>query len=255
MGSPTSERSFGPKADSHVNRLTWDSDFFGFGIGEVDLRGMDEAGLAAADDQAREAGLRCLVARLDSAEVHLSALVQERGYQLVELATTFDLQPDEPLIPAPEGIDIVTATSADVPRLTELALLMARWSRFAADPRFGIEAAKRMQLAWLERSARNDDGVHSLLIAERDGEAISFIGHVAGSPPRVDAVGTTARGSGAARYLIQCARDGAGDQPLLGGPIAARNVPALRYVSHCGYRVASVDYVFHRWLDVPSDGA
>ncbi len=67
--------------------------------------------------------------------------------------------------------------------------------------------------------------------------------------PRVDAVGTTRRGSGAARYLVQEARAWAGDQALLGGPIAARNVPALRYVSHCSYRVCKVEYLYHRWLD------
>ena len=39
------------------------------------------------------------------------------------------------------------------------------------------------------------------------------------------------------------------DEALLGGPIAARNVPALRYVSHCFYRVCEVRYLYHRWLD------
>jgi hypothetical protein len=62
-------------------------------------------------------------------------------------------------------------------------------------------------------------------------------------------VGTTRRGSGAARFLIEGARGWAGDQALLGGPIMGRNVPALRYVSHCCYRVCEVRYQLHRWLD------
>ncbi|MEY2458765.1 MAG: hypothetical protein QOG30_595, partial [Acidimicrobiaceae bacterium] len=52
-----------------------------------------------------------------------------------------------------------------------------------------------------------------------------------------------------ARQLIEDARRWAGDRPLLGGPIAARNINALRYVSHCGYRVAEVRYLYHRWID------
>ena len=41
----------------------------------------------------------------------------------------------------------------------------------------------------------------------------------------------------------------AGDRPLLGGPIAARNIASLRYVSHCGYRPCQVEYLDHCWLD------
>ena len=51
------------------------------------------------------------------------------------------------------------------------------------------------------------------------------------------------------RSVSPYARAWAGEQPLLGGPIAARNVNALRYVSHCGYRVSSVRYLYHRWFD------
>ena len=88
-----------------------------------------------------------------------------------------------------------------------------------------------------------------MMVAEQDGEITAFIGRVSEPRHRVDAVGTTKRGSGAARRLIQEARWWAGDVPLLGGPIASRNVPALRYVSHCAYRVCEVRYLYHRWLD------
>ena len=91
-------------------------------------------------------------------------------------------------------------------------------------------------------------GQHSLVVAEVEGEIVAFIGRVH-EPRRVDAVGTSRRGSGAARYLIQTAREWAGDRPLLGGPIAARNIASLRYVSHCGYRPCQVEYLYHRWLD------
>lgn len=229
--------------------LDWDTAFFGFGIGEVDLGGCDPATLAAIDEEARAAGIRCLYGRLDPIEVETAMTVQEHGYRFVEAATMFDLHPSEPAIPKPEGVTVKVGTADDVERLSDMARTMADWSRYAADPRFGQDAARRMQLAWLERSARNEDGIHSLVIAERDGEAICFVGRVDGPQPRADGVGTTARGSGAARYLIQHIREWAGDRPLLGGPIAARNVAALRYVSHCAYRVTSVEYVYHRWLD------
>ena len=229
--------------------LPWDTEFFGFPIGTIDLTGLDDDALRTVDAEAREAGIRCLYGSLDWSEGDRLTEVQDHGYRFVDAATTFDLRPTEPEIPLPDGVTIRVGTVDDLDQVTDIALRMADWSRYAADPRFGVEQARRLQLAWLDRAARNDDGVHSMMVAEQDGEITAFIGRVSEPRHRVDAVGTTKRGSGAARRLIQEARWWAGDVPLLGGPIAARNVPALRYVSHCAYRVCEVRYLYHRWLD------
>ena len=231
--------------------LPWDSDFFGVPIGRVALDGADATGLTTVEAEARRLGIVCLYGSLDPIDAQATELVQQHGWRFVDAPTTFDLKLDEPPIPKPEGVRFRVGTVDDVPRVAHIARSMADWSRYAVDPRFGLAAARKLQDAWLDRAARAEDGVHSLMVAEDegDGEVVAFIGRVLTPSPRVDAVGTTRRGSGAARYLIEEARAWAGDQALLGGPIAARNVPALRYVSHCGYRVCRVEYVYHRWLD------
>ncbi len=229
--------------------LPWDTEFFGISIGTVDLTRLDDDAIRAVEEEARAAGIRCLYGSLDSDEGPRLTEVQDLGYRFVDAATTFDLHQAEPEIPMPEGVTIRVGTRDDVEQVAPIAVRMADWSRFAADRRFGLEAAQRLQRAWLDRAVSPDDDVHSLLVAEADGEIVSFIGRVSEPRPRVDAVGTTRRGSGAARRLIEEARTWAGDQSLLGGPIAARNVAALRYVSHCNYRVCEVRYLYHRWLD------
>ena len=55
----------------------------------------------------------------------------------------------------------------------------------------------------------------------------------------------TARGL---RVFPVSAASGEGTMPL-GGPIAARNVAALRFVGGCNYRPRRVRYIYHRWLD------
>lgn len=229
--------------------LPWDSEFFGIPIGTVELDGIDPAALAAVEAEAADAGIVCIYGSVDSADTAVIFAVQPMGWRFVDAATTFDLRKSEPPIARPEGVDFRVGTVDDIPAVEDIALKMADWSRYAVDPRFGIEPSRRLQRAWLERAARNEDGVHSLMVAEEDGDITAFIGRVATPHPRVDAVGTTRRGSGAARYLIEEARAWAGDVALLGGPIAARNVAALRYVSHCNYRVRDVRYLYHRWLD------
>lgn len=233
--------------------LAWDSDFFGTPIGSAALDGASAQDLHRLEGEALDQGIRCLYGTLDPADAQLTYLVQQHGWRFVEAATTFDLRTDEPPIAKPPDTDFRLGVPDDIPRVAHIVDQMAAWSRFAVDPRFGLEAAQRMQAAWLDRAARAETGQHSLMVAEIAGEIIAFIGRVH-EPARVDAVGTTTRGSGAARHLIQTAREWAGDQALLGGPIAARNVAALRYVSHCNYRVRKVEYVYHRWLDEDQRG-
>jgi dTDP-4-amino-4,6-dideoxy-D-galactose acyltransferase len=236
---------------ARVTPLPWDSDFFGVAIGRIELEGVDATAIAEAEDRARAAGLVCLYATVDPVDAVATHTLQTLGYRFVEAAQTFDLQLSEPPIPRPDGVEFRQGTVADVPRVIDIVEAMAPWSRFAVDPRFGIEASVRLQRAWLDRAVDEAEEDHSIVVAEsqEDGGIVAFIGRVRTPTPRVDAVGTTRRGSGAARHLIETARKWAGDQPLLGGPIAARNVNALRYVSHCAYRVCRTDYLYHRWLD------
>jgi len=65
----------------------------------------------------------------------------------------------------------------------------------------------------------------------------------------IDTISTLAVGAGAARLLVQVSRAWAGDGPLLGGPIAARNTTASCFVQTLGYRVSWTRYLYHRWLD------
>jgi dTDP-4-amino-4,6-dideoxy-D-galactose acyltransferase len=233
--------------------LPWDTEFFGTPIGSVDLAGADLESLARVEREAREAGIRCLYGRMDPVDAELSFGVQTMGWHFVEAAITLELRVDEPPIPQPADTTFRLGTPDDTHAVAPIVERMAPWSRFAVDPHFGADAARRMHAAWLARAVDPDVADHSIVVAEADGEVTAFIGR-SHRDWRVDAVGTTRPSSGAARYLIETAREWAGEQTLLGGPIAARNINSLRYVSHCGYRTHRVEYLFHRWLDEPGGG-
>jgi len=228
--------------------LPWDTDFFGVPIGRAELNAADAESLDHLEASARGAGISCLYGVLDPSGAAESVLLQARGWRFVEAAIVFDLPPDWPRLPKPDGVEVRAGSPADIPVLEPLAALMAPWSRYAVDPRFGLTAAQRMQSAWLERAARAETGQHSLTVAEAGGEIVAFLGHVH-EPPRLDAVGTTRGGSGAATYLMQLALEDAGGRTLLAGPIAARNVASMRYVYRSGFRPFQVEYLYHRWLD------
>jgi hypothetical protein len=230
-----------------IERLAWDSQFFGIPIGRVDLTGTTAESLRAIDAEARAQGIACLYGSLDPTDESAAHLVQSFGHRLVEVALTFERPPD-PFTPKPSSAEVRRGTVDDLPALEPAIKTLAPWSRYAADPRFGIDAARRMHEAWMERAARDTDE-RALYIAYDD-DGITGVATFVRSPvPRCDTKGVTKPSTGAADALMVAFFDWAGHGPTEAGPCAARNVAPLRYVERCGFRVSRVAYLFHRWLD------
>ncbi len=237
---------------SRIDLLEWDSDFFGVRIGRVSLDGAGPKELAGVDEEARDLGVQCLYGTLDASlasEVTTSYLAQRFGYRLVEVSQLF-ARPAGPYIPPkPTTASVRRGTLDDVVHLESAFDALAPWSRYGADPRFGHDAARRMHRAWVERAAREADE-RLLAIAEDESGIIGVSTNVWSPTPRVDFMGVTKPGSGAAQALMGALMDWAGDtRETQAGPCAARNIAVLRYVEGCGFRVSRVQYMFHRWLD------
>ena len=138
-------------------------------------------------------------------------------------------------------------TVDDVARLDAEIRTLAPWSRFGADPRFGLEAARRMHVAWVERAARDEDRM--LAITEDESGVTGLSTQVRSAIPRIDIMGVTKPGTGASYALMAAFVEWAGEGPIEAGPCAARNVGVLRFLEHCGFLMSSVRYLYHRWLD------
>jgi dTDP-4-amino-4,6-dideoxy-D-galactose acyltransferase len=235
----------------YVEHLAWDSDFFGFPIGRVNLDGATPEMLRAIDAEARDRGIRCLYGSLDPTQGHTPYLVQTFGHRLVEIALTFE-RPPGPFTPKPSSAVVRRGTPDDLTSLDPAVRTLAPWSRFGADPRFGSEAARRMHTAWVERAASAPEHDRMLAIAEDDSGVVGVSTHVRSPVPRVDFMGVTKPGTGASWALMAEFIDWAGAGTIEAGPCAARNIPPLRFLEHCGFAVNAVSYRYHRWLDETS---
>jgi hypothetical protein len=228
--------------------LTWDSEFFGVPIAHTDLTGATADTLRAIDAEARAEGIACLYGSLDPTDGTTAHLVQTFGHRLVEVALTFE-RPDLPFTPKASPTKVRRGMLEDLPALEPAIETLAPWSRFAADPRFGPDAAHRMHEAWMERAAGDDTDERALYIAYDD-DGITGVATFVRSPvPRVDTKGVTKLGTGAADALMVALFDWAGGGATEAGPCAARNVAPLRYLERCGFRVCRTRYLFHRWFD------
>jgi dTDP-4-amino-4,6-dideoxy-D-galactose acyltransferase len=230
-----------------VEPLAWDTDFFGFPIGRVSLDGATAETLHTIEAEARDLGIVCLYGALDPAEGDTAYLVQTFGHRLVEVAIAFG-RPAVPFTPKPTASTVRRGTPADMPQLEESIATLAVWSRFAADPRFGQEAARRMFHAWVERAAHDGDE-RMLLISEDDTGVTGLATHVRTPVPRVDLMGVITQGSGASWALLAGLVEWADGGPIEAGPCAARNIAPLRFLEHCGFSIVRTQYRFHRWLD------
>ena len=97
-----------------------------------------------------------LYAELDAADITGLARAQRAGYRVVDVM----LDLTHPTSEAPDGTTTAATTrmgtAADVDALDEQLQAVAPWSRFAADPRFGIDAAAALHRAWVERAVAED---------------------------------------------------------------------------------------------------
>jgi hypothetical protein len=237
--------------------LPWDTEFFGIGIGRLHPDDTDPSGIAEAEAEARRLGIECLYASLDPAHAGMNIALQRHGFRLVEVVMDL-IHPDNICAVVPETDSVVRdGTLEDLPALEEEIALMAPWSRFAVDPRFGPDAARRMHRAWVERAAGPSEH-RKLVVAEDDTGITGFSTQstLPGERPRIDLMASTKSGSGAAYAMIdhQFRQFGEGTKSW-GGPIAARNVPTLRFCEHVGYRTGTVRYLYHRWLDEAAPAA
>lgn len=229
-----------------VEPLPWDTEFFGFSIGRVDLDGATPESLEKIDAEAREQGIVCLYGTLDPAGLTAAYVVQEHGHRLVEVAILFS-RPAIPYEGPPTRSVARTATLDDLALLDAEIRTIAAWSRYAADPRFGPEASRRMHVAWAERAIRDDDRM--LGITEDESGVTGFSTQRLGDPPNIDLMGVTKPGTGASHALMAAFIDWAGPRPVTAGPCAARNIAVNRFLERGKFSVTRCRYLFHRWLD------
>lgn len=232
-------------------RLDFDSDFFGFAIGRITLDGADAASIREAEAAARDNGIECLYGVLDPIDREATYRVQDLGYRFVDTATRFEVLPHEHVPPVTTTCSVRRGGPDDVDAVIESVLTMAPWSRYAVDPRFGLEAARRMHRAWVDRAVVCTTGDHDLMVAEDESGIVGFLTRSAHPLPMINTVGTIAPGTGAAHALFAESREWARPQAISAGWAASRNIGVQRFLDRCGFRIAEIRYHYHRWLDQP----
>jgi RimJ/RimL family protein N-acetyltransferase len=231
-----------------IRRLEWDSRHFGLRIGRVEGNTLSAA---AVDEIAQtRSGYDCIYLLADADCAETAERAHQLGFQMVDVRLTLA----QPLreVPAPAGDDraIRAAAASDLPRLEALAATSYHSTRFYFDRRFDRGRVDEMYRIWIRNEVANPT---STVWAVEDADGVtgytSCTVRGADSEIGLVAVGSTARGAGAALALLMRSLRGAAESGAQRMTVAtqARNLAALRLYERAGFRCQSVGTWYHLW--------
>jgi ribosomal protein S18 acetylase RimI-like enzyme len=238
--------------------LSWDTEFFGFRIGQATVGRLGAAEeMASILEWVDAENIRCLyfLAESDSPETVRS--LELNGFELsdIRLEMTYRCSADDA---AEEDVSYIrSAREADVPALCAIARKSYGDSRFYNDPRFPRERCAALYETWVQRSCL-EGFADVVLVAEFEGRPVGYstysVRDTGEGQIELLAVDSIAKGRGVGNALIraalvQLARRGV---PTVKTATQGRNIPALRTLQGAGFRIVLAQLWYHRWFDAPS---
>ncbi len=230
--------------------VSWDTEFFGFPIAR--LVGRPDA--QTLSTQAGQLGTRCAYYQCPAEDLEGIRAAEDSSFQLVDIRVVLEGKPVD-ILPSssdPSDVEIDTAREDDRQDLRQIAAELSTYSRFACDPNFGVEQAGRLYDRWVDVSL---DGRATPFLVGRNGERV--LGFITccleGPEASLELVGVrrAAAGTGIGTALVARARrelDARGARTIR-VTTQGRNVRAVSFYERCGFRVADVSLVYHRWFD------
>jgi dTDP-4-amino-4,6-dideoxy-D-galactose acyltransferase len=232
-----------------VRRLEWDSDFFGFPVGEGHPVTRDE--VAAVDAWATSERLRCVYLSVPSGQIPLLHAAESLGFRLMGVHVTSVACAPFDAASGSDRIVVRAPRSADVDVLERIAADAHPDTRFFADPGFSRDSCRRLYETWIRRSV--EGWADCVLVAEnRDSGVAGYITlHRRSGGARIGliAVDGKTRGRGLGRGLVHAAFDWCERHDINRVDVTtqAQNVGALRLYLRCGFVVDRVDFWLHKW--------
>jgi dTDP-4-amino-4,6-dideoxy-D-galactose acyltransferase len=235
-----------------VERLDWDSAFFGVGVGRV-LDDVDATDIAEAVAEGRQEGLDCMYLLASADDDELVAAAEEQGFRVRGIRT--ELQ--RPVLGHPAGTEgLRLGGEDDLEKIAPIARERFRTTRFFNDPNFPRERSAELYVEWLRRGLSGDPERQTLVAVDDRGfvtchfDAARSFGTI-----ELIAVSGSASGRGLGRSLVAGAGSMFVEHSLRHARVVTQgdNLEAQRLYQACGYRTTKMGLWLHIWW--PSESA
>jgi dTDP-4-amino-4,6-dideoxy-D-galactose acyltransferase len=230
-----------------VEKLEWDSAFFGLPIGRVrDNVVADEIELATRE--ASEHELRCIYLLASADDGMLIGSAQAQGFIVRDIRVELE----RPVAGHPMAMDgLRCGLTEDLPRLAPIARERFRSTRFFADKRFPPDRSAELYVEWLHRGLTGEPDRQTLVTKDATGFIVCHLDPSA-RVGRIELIGVAAGASG--RGLGSALVAGAGaifyNASLHHATVVTQgnNIAAQRLYQRHGYRTSQTHLWLHRWL-------
>ncbi|MGZ8475189.1 MAG: GNAT family N-acetyltransferase [Candidatus Limnocylindria bacterium] len=233
-----------------VERLDWDSDFFGVEIARLSPARVTERMLSFALARCEEMGTDCLYHLCDCHHAESVRLVEAAGFHFVDMRLTFERPvPSD----AQAGRDIRDATPADLPTLERIAADSYVDSRYWFDQQFPRADCQRVYANWIDKCVSGDQAERTFVLDPSGNGPIGYIAvaRLSAVVASIVLVGVdeTARGVGAGTALIEHALSWARDCGCSTIEVVTqgRNYQAQRIYQHAGFVTKKTELWYHLW--------
>jgi dTDP-4-amino-4,6-dideoxy-D-galactose acyltransferase len=223
-----------------IKQLQWDSDFFGYPIGEIELS-------KSGENNPKESEFKLLIGKCspdDSSSIELLSRIGKR----VDCKRTylFNITKSASQL---ENQSLIKEFSGQYEDLLDLAYESGRLSRFKTDNHFHNNEFERLYSRWVEKAVCSEES--KVFIAQNNGIQgfVTLDFQVEFAKIGLIAVSANARGSGLGKKLIEacittCA--GKGFSKLI---VATQkdNIVACRLYESVGFQLNKEENIYHIW--------
>ena len=218
-----------------VEKLDWDTTFFGYEIGEIEAKGNEKIGSFKA------------IRSFDLVYIYSKSPI--KGIDCIDKKILFEKT--IPSLPDESSNNVIVWKGGMNKELLDLAILSGHSSRFKKDERLNKKFNKLYTL-WIEKSVSGDiadyvivsidnDAINGMLTLKMN-EEYSVIGLVA--------VSKDAQGKGVGRKLMnkafQLSKENNRDNIRV--VTQEENIAAMNFYMNTGFLINKVEYIYHYWL-------
>lgn len=230
-----------------VKKLEWDSDFFGYNVGKLNIIGDDNSNwnIEKLKKSAEEYRLVYIFSKTKIHETKIKLVDQKVTY-------TQKLNPNVLEKSIHQNIINFNPETHKIENIEELALISGTYSRFNTDANFTNHEYVKLYKQWILNSI-NDPLDTDVLIYQLSQKILGFVTleHKDNDFANIGlvAVSKKARGKGIATMLIEACKKLAveREKKFLQVVTQGDNKPAIRLYEKCQFEKSDLTYIYHFW--------
>lgn len=236
--------------------LDWDTAFFGMRIARLIPSRVTESILRQALSWCQSEAIECLYFLADSNYGESIQLIEQGGFNLVDIRVTFERSLSEMDTIDTKGVSEISIRPSqldDVPYLKAIAREIYQDTRFYWDPHFPQERASALYAVWIEKSCKGY--AERVLVLEKNAEPVGYITCHITNPQlgRIGLVGVHRKiqNVGAGQHLVHSALQWFASCGVKRADVVTqgRNCKAQSLYEKCGFRTQKVQLWYHKWFN------